>query len=135
LGGAYTTLLYRKKEIIMKRKVRIYKYTCDECGWEAYRAEIIPADLCSKCGSTKPPVVSTEDKEFEFSADVEKAAEYVKKLMAGADPEELDPRINEATVMDTMRCISEIFGSLGISVTDPVRMKVTWQAGGILRWI
>ena len=80
----------------MKRTVRIYKYTCDECGWEAFRAEIIPADLCSKCGNTNPPIISTEDKEFEFSADVQKAADYVKRLMAGEDPEILDREFHAA---------------------------------------
>jgi len=79
----------------MRRRVRVYKYTCDDCGWEAFRGEIIPADLCSKCGSTHPPTVSTEDRWFEMSEEVTKAAEYVMKLAGGADPDELEKEYGE----------------------------------------
>jgi hypothetical protein len=92
----------------MKRTVRIYKYTCDKCGWEAFRAEIIPADLCSRCGNTNSPIISTEDKEFEFSADVQKAAEYTKRLMAGEDPETLEQELSEIE-----RNIMPLYGGLG----------------------
>lgn len=79
----------------MKRKVRMYKYTCDDCGWVAYRGEIIKAGLCSKCGSTNLPVVTTEDKEFELRdrEEIIKTAEYVKRLKEGEDPEKLDKEI------------------------------------------
>lgn len=74
----------------MTRKVRLYKYTCDECGWEAFRTEILPVDMCSKCGNTNLPIISTETKEFEFSAEVKKAAAYVKRLLEGEDPLDID---------------------------------------------
>jgi hypothetical protein len=70
---------------------RLYRYTCDECGWEAVRGDIIPMSLCSKCGNTKPPKVSTEEKEFEISAEVEKAVEYTKKLIEGDLNDDVQP--------------------------------------------
>jgi hypothetical protein len=108
----------------MKRTVRIYKYKCDECGWEAFRGEIIPADLCSRCGSTKPPAVSTEDREFEINLDVEKSAEYVKRLLAGEAPEDIDP-IEFKAPANVARIIG---GSFGVCVNpteidDPITLK------------
>ena len=104
----------------MKRRVRIYKYTCDDCGWEAYRGEIIKAGLCSKCGSTVPPSVSTEEREFEFSAGVEKAAEYTKRLLAGEDPADLEKEL--------MGSDPEVFSAIFMSVIrgEFIRIKTGW---------
>lgn len=77
----------------MKRKVRMYRYTCDDCGWVAYRGEIINAGLCSKCGSTNSPSVMTEDKEFEIREELVKTASYAERLKEGEDPEELNNEI------------------------------------------
>ena len=115
----------------MKRKVRIYKYKCDDCGWEAFRGEIIPADLCSKCGSTNLPTVSTEDRWFEVSEEVAKAAEYVMKLAGGADPEELEKEYGEGDIFIPTN-IARLVGQAinGCVVTgekaDPITMKVLY---------
>lgn len=112
----------------MKRTVRIYKYKCDECGWEAFRGEIIPADLCSRCGSTKPPSVSTEDRELEINIDAEKSAEYVRRLLAGEDPEDIDPVEFKAPVNVARVNVARILGGWGVclsrtEISDPITLK------------
>lgn len=78
----------------MKRKARIYKYRCDACGWEALRGEIIQAKVCSKCGSTEPPFITTEDTMYEVEKDtILKAKIYAERLIDGEDPEKLDKEL------------------------------------------
>ena len=110
------------KEKSMIRKMRIYKYECDNCGWVAYRGEIIPAGLCSRCGSTAAPVVSTEDREYpilpEEQARIEQAAEYVRRLQGGEDPEKLDAEIfpdEKLNLLNPLGPISSCYVAVGIS--------------------
>ena len=122
-----STIIHPKKQCTCKeksmiRKMRIYKYECDNCGWVAYRGEIIHAGLCSRCGSTAAPVVSTEDREYpilpEEQARIEQAAEYVRRLQGGEDPEKLDAEIfpdEKLNLLNPLGPISSCYVAVGIS--------------------
>jgi hypothetical protein len=35
----------------------VYKHQCPDCNWETYRSKILTDAYCSKCGSTKEPII------------------------------------------------------------------------------
>jgi hypothetical protein len=93
----------------MKKEVTLYIHRCPECGWEAVRGEKQDVNFCSSCGYKGPPVVDTKVQEFDFpyitetyEEDLEryrKSAEYLERLKAGEDPEDLDEALYETDLI------------------------------------
>jgi len=98
----------------MKRMQRIYRYECPDCGWVAFRAELVNGLMCSSCGCLDKPLVSTEERAYEIPdeqyQEFEKAKELASRLVAGESMDDITKEIDILSGLQDfpmpIRCIS-----------------------------
>jgi ribosomal protein L37E len=104
-------------DLLSVRKVKLYRYTCKDCGWVSYRDMKLEGAICSQCGFEGAPRIEEEYFGFSVSKWTEdsilKAKEYTERLEAGQDPLDIDRDLGG----DVVFFDAPIFSLMGFSWT------------------
>jgi ribosomal protein L37E len=101
-------------DLLSVRKVKLYRYTCKDCGWTSYRDMKLEGAICSQCGFEGAPRIEEEDFEFSVSKwtedSIRKAKEYTERLEAGQDPSDIDKEMGGMGHFKTPLSIISLMG-------------------------